>query len=34
VDAILVRAPDQHGIGLTIDDRLVRAAECHVVDVE
>jgi L-threonylcarbamoyladenylate synthase len=34
VDAILVRAPKQEGLGLTIWDRLFRAAEGQVFDLE
>lgn len=34
VDAILVRAPQQEGLGLTIWDRLFRAAEGRVFDLD
>ena len=34
VDAILVRAVPQQGLGLTIWDRLFRAAEGQVYDLE
>jgi hypothetical protein len=34
VDAILVRAPTQEGLGLTIWDRLFRAAEGKVFDLD
>jgi L-threonylcarbamoyladenylate synthase len=34
VDVILVRAPQQTGLGLALYDRLIRAAEGHVVHVK
>jgi len=34
VDVILVRAPQPSGIGLALYDRLIRAAEGHVIDVD
>ncbi|MGB1285797.1 MAG: L-threonylcarbamoyladenylate synthase [Aggregatilineales bacterium] len=33
VDVILVRAPEQSGMGLAIWDRLLRAAEGHIISV-
>ncbi len=33
VDAILVRAPEQSGLGLALYDRLQRAAEGHMIEV-
>lgn len=34
VDLILVRAPDQSGLGLAVWDRLMRASVGHVIEVE
>ena len=34
VDVILVKAPDKAGLGLAIRDRLVRAAEGHLIRVD
>lgn len=33
VQAILVRVPPSHGLGLAVRDRLIRAAEGHVIQV-
>lgn len=33
MDMILVRAPEQSGLGLAIFDRLKRAAEGHIIDI-
>ncbi len=34
VDVILVRAPEQSGLGLALYDRLIRAAEGHIIQVD
>jgi L-threonylcarbamoyladenylate synthase len=34
VDVILVRAPEETGLGLALYDRLMRAAEGRIIEVE